>query len=53
MLSKILGLILILQFSGCSLLNNVGGYDLSACEHNWDVCWQLYFDNIDKGASNG
>lgn len=31
-----------------SLLSDVGGFDLTACEGNYDVCAELYFDNVDN-----
>lgn len=48
MLIKVLSLFLLLAIGGCSILENVGGYDLSACQGSWDVCWQLYLDNKEK-----
>jgi len=32
--------------SGCTLLENVGGYDITACENDWDVCLELMYDNM-------
>lgn len=37
---------------GCDLLENavsdIGGWDVSACVDGFGVCWELYFDNVDK-----
>lgn len=48
-----LGLTLILVLSsGCTivdaLLSNVNGYDLTGCSNGWSVCWELYWDNVDR-----
>lgn len=32
--------------SGC--LNNVAGWDVSACVTGFDTCWELFLDNSDK-----
>lgn len=38
--------------SGCDLLENlvddVGGWDVSACVSGFDTCWELFTDNADK-----
>ncbi len=38
--------------SGCKLLekavSDVGGWDVSACVGDMDVCWELFRDNSDK-----
>lgn len=48
-MSKILlGSFFVLLLGGCSLLENVGGFNLSACEGNLSVCWRLYWDNVDS-----
>jgi len=39
-------LLLFILISGCDLLKNVGGFDLTACEDNWLVCTELAWDNI-------
>ncbi len=47
-----LAILSILLISGCSaadwFLSDLGGLDLSACLEHPSVCWNLYFDNIDK-----
>lgn len=57
-LCKFLLITLLLGVSGCSILegffSNVGGFDLSACVGNFDVCIELFRDNADQfgeGAS--
>lgn len=38
--------------NGCDLVknivNNINGWNLSACISNYDVCWELYSDNRDR-----
>lgn len=38
--------------SGCNLLegdvNDIGGWDISACVSGFDTCWELFWDNSDK-----
>ena len=38
--------------NGCDLLEDltgdIDGWDISACVSGFDVCWELFFDNVDK-----
>lgn len=34
--------------TGCDLLTNIDGWNLSACEEEWSVCTNLFFDNQTK-----
>lgn len=46
--SMYLILIVLMYCGGCNILDNVGGWNLSACQDNFDVCFELYWDNSDK-----
>jgi hypothetical protein len=45
MVYKLVICAILLLCSGCSLLENIGGWNLSACQDNLGVCWELYWDN--------
>lgn len=55
-MSKILcTLLLVVCLFGCSgcnlvegLVEDVGGWDVSACVSGFSTCWDLFWDNSDK-----
>lgn len=40
--------ICLLGCTSCKLLEDVGGWDVSACASDFGTCWELFWNNSDK-----